>query len=361
MSPRLAWLIPAVTIALVAVMLPLSWASEDHEGAEVMFGLAFVAYASLGALIASRHPRNPVGWLFAALGLLSAFTETLYVYAARSVEGTGPASGDVTAAAWVSAWVGEPTFVALVILLLLFPDGRFESQRWRHLGMATVALAGVWATALALEPGPLRHLPSVRNPVGVDAIGGLLGPVTATSPFVFFLLVPVGVASVVVRYRHAGVEARQQIKWLAVAGGFAIVAMMTVAVVGLFTDTDSGMGDLVTALLVASAITAFPVGAGIAILRHRLYDIDVFIKGTLVYGSLTAMLIASYLGLVLVLRLAFSPLVGDSDLAARTLEGFAVHARDELDLDALGADVRAVARDTMQPAHVSLWLRQAQR
>ncbi len=395
MSPRLAWLAPVATLPLVAVMLPLSWATTEHDGAEVMFGLAFVAYATVGALIASRHPRNPVGWLFAALGLLSALTETLYVYAAQAAVDTGQVSGSVTAAAWVSGWAGEPTFVALVVLLLLFPDGHFVSQGWRRLGIATVALALVWATAVALDPGPLRDLPTVRNPWGLDAAGPSLGFITTAAPVAFFLLVPVGVASVVARYRSAVAEQRQQIKWLAIAGGFAIAATMSVALVALFTDTDSGVGDLLTALLIASAVAAFPVAGGVAILRHRLYDIDVVIKRSLVYGSVTALLVATYLGLVLVLRLGLSPVTGDSDLAvagstlavaalfrplrsriqsvvdrrfyrerydaARTLEGFTSRLRDELDLEALGTDLRAVVHDTMQPTHVSLWLRGGRR
>ena len=209
------------------------------------------------------------------------------------------------------------------------------------------------------------------------------------------LLVPVAVASVVARYRSAGGEQRQQIKWLAMAGGFAIAMILGVAITGLFTNTDAGIGDLLTALLVAAAVTAFPVGAAVAILRHRLYDIDLVIKRTLVYGPLTATLAASYLGLVLVLQVLPRPLAGESDLAvaastlavaapfrplrsgiqsvvdrrfyrtrydaACTLEGFTGRLRDELDLEAMGSDLRRVVHHTMQPAHVSLWLRQVPR
>ncbi|MBA2533310.1 MAG: hypothetical protein H0V23_14625, partial [Nocardioidaceae bacterium] len=288
MSPRLAWLLPLVTIAVVCVMVPLSRGTTDEEGVELLFALAFVTYATVGALIATRHPHNPVGWLFAALGLGSAITETLYAYAAREVDGgAGPSH---TAAAWVSATVGEAGFVLLVLLLLLFPDGRFLSKRWRAVGGGAIALGVVWSVATALEPGPISGPETVDNPLGLRAADELLGFVTAAAFAAFLLLVLVGAASVFVRYRATGSEQRQQIKWLAIAAVFAIAAFLAVAVVGLFTDTDSGVGDVVTALLVGSAIIAFPLGAAFAILRHRLYDIDVVIKRTLVYGSLTAML-----------------------------------------------------------------------
>jgi len=394
MSPRLAWLLPLVTVAVVCVMVPLSRGTTDEEGVEILFALAFVTYATVGALIASRHPRNPVGWLFAALGLGSAVTETLYAYAAGVADGTR-AGRSHTAAAWVSATVGEAGFILLVLLLLLFPDGRFLSRRWRAVGVGAIALGLVWSVATALEPGPISGTETVDNPLGIQEADAFLGLVTAAAFTAFLLLVLVGAASVFVRYRVAGIEQRQQIKWLAIAAAFAIAAIVTVAVVGLFTDTDSGVGDVVTALLVGSAIIAFPVGAAVAILRHRLYDIDLVIKRTLVYGSLTAMLVAAYLGMVLGFRLALSPVTGESDLAvaastlavaalfrplrsrvqsgvdrrfyrqrydaARTLEAFGTRLRDQLDLEALGDDLRQVVRDTVQPAHVTLWLRQAQR
>lgn len=395
MSPRLAWLLPVLTVAVASVMVVYSWGTEDQEGVEVFFALAFVAYATVGAIISSKHPRNPVGWLFAGLGLLSAASELIYSYAQHEVEESGTLSPAATAAAWVSDWLGNPGFVGLVLLLLVFPDGSFRGRRWRLVGTGAVVLAIVWAAALALEPGPLLDLPTVPNPVGVESADAFLAIVRDAAQIGFFLLVPVGVASVVVRFRTAGVEERQQIKWLAMAGGYAITAGAAVAVTFVFTDTDTGIGDLLTALLIASAITGFPVAAGIAILRNRLYDIDVVIKRTLVYGVLTATLVAAYLGSVLAFRLVLEPVAGESDLAvaastlavaalfrpmrariqavvdrrfyrerydaARTMEGFSGRLRDQIDLDTLGTDLEAVVHDTMRPAHVSLWLRSTRR
>ena len=395
MSSRLAWLLPVLTVAIASVMVVYSRGTEDQEGVEVFFALAFVAYATVGALIASRHPRNPVGWLFAAIGLLSAATELIYAYARHQFQVSGDLSPAGTAAAWVSDWLGEPSFVALVLLLLLFPDGHFRNRRWRLVGTTAVVLAVVWAAAIAFEPGPLLDLPSVPNPAGVEAADGLLGVVSVGAQIGFLVLVPVGVASVVVRFRTAGAKERQRIKWLAMAGGYAIVAVIAVAVTGAFTDTDTGVGDLLTALLIASAITAFPVAAGVAILRNRLYDIDVVIKRTLVYGVLTVTLVVAYLGSVLAFRLILEPVAGESELAvaastlavaalfrplrsriqnvvdrrfyrerydaARTLQDFSGRLRNQLDLDALGMDLRGVVNDTMKPAHVSLWLRTSER
>ena len=394
MSPRLAWVLPLLTAGVVAVMVPLSRGTEDQGGVELVFGLVFVAYATVGALIASRQPRNAIGWLFAGLGLTSAINETLLLYAARAAS-----AADVivahTIAAWVSAWAGESFWVALVLLLLLFPDGKFLSKRWRTVGVTAVVFAVVWAVITALAPGPLLDLETVSNPVGVESAGAALRVLGGVAFGGFLGLILVGAVSVFVRFRVAPAEQRQQIKWIAVAAGLAITAVAAVATLGLVVDTEQGAGAVVTALLVAAALISFPVGAALAILRHRLYDIDVVIKRTLVYGSLTAMLVATYLGVVLVLRLALSPVTGESDLAvagstlavaalvrplrsrtqavvdrrfnrarydaAHALESFSGRLRDQIDLVALGDDLRRVVHSTVQPAHVSLWLREKRR
>jgi hypothetical protein len=389
MTARWVWVVPPVTGVLVAVMVALSWGTSDYEGVEALFGLAFLAYTTIGALVASAHPRNPVGWLFVFLGLGSAITETLYAYAAREAE-AGNVSASVTAAAWLSSWAGEPAFVALALLLLLFPDGRFVSSRWRTVGISSVVLAIVWAVGIAVDPGPLLGLPNVANPFGVDGAGAA-EVLAGIGPLGFMVSVMLGVASVVVRYRAAGPGTRDQIKWLAYGAWFAVVMVVLVGLIGLVADTDQGVGDALTALLICAAVVAFPVSAAVAVLRHRLYDIDIVIKRTLVYGTLTAGLVLAYLGSVLVFRVLLAPFTRDSDLAVagstlavaalfrplrgriqshvdrrfyrsrydaqRTLEGFVSRLRDELDLDTLGTDLRSVVRDTMQPAHVSIWLR----
>ncbi|MBA3748824.1 MAG: hypothetical protein H0W96_15230, partial [Solirubrobacterales bacterium] len=223
----------------------------------------------------------------------------------------------------------------------------------------------------------------LENPVAVD--GALVGALTGVSVLLMYVGIFGSVASVVVRYRRAGRVQRQQIKWLATAGAILAVVAPLDAVL------DDPLGRAAFAATTISVLM-LPVAVGIAILRHRLYDIDVVINRTLVYGALTASLVAAYLGSVLLLQLALNPLTASSNLAiagstlavaalfqparrriqaivdrrffrrkydaARTLERFGAQLRDEVDLDALGEDLRAVVAETMQPAHVSLWLRE---
>ncbi len=389
MSARLAWLAPALTFIFVAVMVPLSWETEGYEGAEVLFGLAFLSYAAVGALIAARQPRNPLGWLFCAVGVVFAGSEMLYAYAMNPAHPSGSA-----VAAWLSAWLGSPSAVTIVLILLLFPTGRFLSQAWRVVGIVAMVVAVVWAVSAALDPGPLRNADAIENPVGVSAANGLLESAADVAGTTFWVLALLAVVSVVVRFRRARAQERRQIKVLAVAACFAVGAIVVGISLDVVLDTDEGVGDTLSALMVAGAISSFPVAAGIAVLRHRLYDIDVVIKRTLVYGSLTTTLVATYLVLVLLFQFLLRPLAGDSDLAvaastlavaalfkplrarikagvdrrfyrerydaSRTLEAFSARLRDELDLEALGDDLRRVVRDTMQPAHVTLWLRSSE-
>ena len=378
-AARHAWLAPVLAAAFSVAYHVIE--PPDSEGVDVLFDLTFLAYATVGALIVSRHPRHPIGWLFCAVGVLAAADGVLYAY------GNRPGEPGASATAWVSAWSSEPSFVVIVLLLLLFPTGHFASRRWRLAGQAAVGSACVWALAIAFDPGPLRGAEWSANPLGIEAAGPVLGAITGIGLALFMLSLVVGVAGAIARFRRARGEERQQTKWLALAAGVMLALMLAEVALVLAVDTDEGIWDFVSALIICLGIAAFPVAAGMAILRHRLYDIDVVINRALVYGGLTALLGGTYLGIVLLAGLA----VGESDLAvaastlavaalfrpartriqaavdrrfyrrrydaARTLERFSSRLRDELDLEALAADLRAVARETVQPAHVSLWLR----
>jgi len=384
---RLAWIAPALTVACVAGYFAL-YPKEDREGVEALFGLAFVAYAAVGALIAARHPGNPVGWLFCAVGLFSAGSELAYAYARNPNELPG-----AEVAAWVAAWTAEPGTLVIVLLLLLFPTGRFLSRRWRAAALAASAAMAAWALALAFDPGPLRNVDGVVNPVGIEGAGALLDVVAAAGVLILLLSMLVGAAGVIVRFRRARGEERRQLKWLALAGAYAGLALLGVLALVLIVDTDGGGWDFVTALLICSAIAAFPLAAGVAILRDRLYDIDVVIHRTLVYGALTATLGGVYASSVLIMGLVLGPITRESDLAVavatltvaalvrpartriqsavdrrfyrrrydavRTLSGFGARLRDQLDVDSLSVELRAVVRETVQPEHVSLWLRRS--
>ena len=392
---RLAWLAPVLAAVLGAVAVAFQIATpaerlppEDRlDLLDVLFALAFVGYAAVGALIAGRHPRNAVGWLFCAIGVALPLTGLMFSYAQYGLT-TGGLPGDELAA-WAFAWSADSLLVLIVLLLLLFPTGRFPSRGWARFGWATMGFGVVSALATALNPGPLYNYETVANPVGVDAAAGVLDALTNLRTL--FLACFVGAAlSVAARFRAAAVVERQQIKWLVGAVAFAAVMVLALGVLEAAIDEFSGLAEVVTSVVALLAVAPIPVGVGIAMLRHRLYDVDVVIRRTLIYAGLTATLAAGYLGCVLLAQviigaessfaialstLAMAALFRPARAriqelvdrrffrrrydAALTLEAFGGRLRDELDLDAVGADLRAVARDTLQPAHVSLWLRRA--
>jgi hypothetical protein len=402
-APRLAWLLCGAALLLAAlglVLLVLNHTAPegvvfDRWLEQVALALAF---PTVGALIAANRPRNPIGWILVAAGISGAmvlFASEYALYALFTEPGALP-GGRV--AAWVSSWAGTVAFgVIFTYLFLLFPDGRLPSARWRPVAWAAaVALTVVTITAAlkprltdeAGEPVPHGAPMTIENPVGLDGAGAVLHQIETTA-IVLFVLVCVlpAVASLILRYRGSSGERRQQIKWLAYAAGMLAVGIFVVpdALRALWGETAAVSA--VTDALEVVPVIGIPLAAGIAILRHRLYDIDVVIRRTLVYAVLTATLGATYLGLVLLVGLAvgesglavavstlavaalFRPALGRIQAvvdrrfyrrrydAALTLEAFGARLRDELDLEALGEDLRDVVSDTVQPAHVSLWLR----
>jgi hypothetical protein len=275
-------------------------------------------------------------------------------------------------------------FALFTFFFLLFPNGRLPSRRWRPVAwLAGFALGGILFGAFA--PGSLLTS-EVENPFGAAGTTGDIVAAVYGLGWTLSLIANLAAAiSVVVRFRHARGEERLQIKWVAFAAGlnaFTFVATYTV-LQEVWKDADPVVPIL--------GLVAIPIAAAFAIFKRRLYDIDVVINRTLVYGALTAILAGIYLGSVLLLQLALRPLTEESNLAiavstlavaalfrparariqaavdrrfyrrkydaARTLERFGTRLRDEVDLDALGSELRRVVTDTMQPASVSLWLR----
>jgi hypothetical protein len=379
-----AWTLLAIYVALAAAAVALvvfQGASADALGA-----LGFAGFAGVGTLIALRRPNNAVGWLLLTIAITFAGGEVGMDYVE---EASNPARVSV---AWMMSWSEYVWFwLAVVFLPLLFPHGRLPSRRWRPalwLGGAGLALGAVGS---ALTPGPfeLREGSRIDNPLGVD--GGVPEALGLISTLAQVIAVVLAAASLVVRFRRArGVE-RQQLKWFAYVG-FLALACLSIAMVG--NSLSGGDAPALTALAVVGWLTGLtlvglglPAATGLAILRHRLYDVDVVIRRTLVYAALTITLGATYLGLVLLVGLAvgrsgfavavstlavaalFRPALGRIQAvvdrrfyrrrydAARTLEAFGLRMRDELDLEALAADLRGVVDQTVQPAHVSLWLR----
>jgi hypothetical protein len=289
-------------------------------------------------------------------------------------------------------WV--PTMAAgISLLILLFPTGRPPSPRWNLLIWVVGVAVAAYVVGTLLNPGPLYFFEDVRNPLGVEAWEEVIEPVVELVGGPFLLTTVAAVVALIMRFRRASGVEREQLKWLVYVAAL-LVAFTPVMVLTGESETKVG-GILVSDFIYGLMIGALPLAIGAAILRHRLYDIDVVINRTVVYGALTATLAGAYIGMVLLLQLALSPLTEDSDLAiagstlavaalfrparrriqhlvdrrfyrrkydaARTLERFGARLRDEVELGALSADLRNVVTETMQPVHVSLWLREARR
>jgi hypothetical protein len=352
-----------------------------------------VSFSIVGAVIASRRPEHPVGWLFCAIGVLAAVDHLCGEYATYALLGRfGPLlAGE--AAAWVRSWIWCLTGGLGVFLLLVFPDGRLPGERWKYLAWLNAVVAVGGAVALAFSSGPVDGLEPIRNPLGIGPAGstGMVGVVVLVEVFQAGIAMAAAV-SPFVRLRHAGVEQRQQIKWFAYAVGVLILGRL------LSSPATEAVGrgwiPSIGFAIYVIGIVGVPVAVGIAVLRHHLYDIDHIIRRTLVYGSLTVLLAAVYFGSVAFTGAVFQALTLREDQpqlvivaitlaiaalfnplrrriqrfidrrffrsrydANKVLETFAVRLRDETDLDRLTRELVGVVGQTMQPAHLSLWLR----
>jgi hypothetical protein len=384
-ASRLAWSVCGLTLALLACALGLAVLNGADVGA-VSFPLAMTASAVVGGLVASRRPGNPVGWFFLGGAFSLASGDVASGYAAYGLTTAPGALPGARVMAWPMSWVWVPGVVLLLCLVpLYFPDGRLVSRRWRwFVGLAVFFCVAV-AVYSALRPGEIQE-EGLANPLGIEALRPFLGLLDTLVFAPYFLLLFGSAASLVVRFRRSGSVERQQIKWLALAALAIPVWFLTNAPL----EAAAPNAFLVVDALVVSAL--IPLAAGIAILRYRLYDVDVVINRALVYGVLTVTLALVYFGGIAVLQGLFRALGGgESQLAvvastlviaalfvplrrriqalidrrfyrrkydaARALETLSARLRDETDLDRLGGDLVAVVRDTVQPEHVSLWLR----
>jgi hypothetical protein len=348
--------------------------------------VVILAFSTVGALIASRRPENPIGWLFCSGAFIWGLGELSLeygVYALITAPGALPAGVWV---AWFGAWArGIGGFFMVLFLLLLFPTGRLPTPRWRVVVWAALGYIVLFTLVNWLTPVSQDfRLSSVRNPLGFDLeIMNLLGGVLYLS---LPLLLLASGAAVIVRFRRSRGDERQQIKWFA----YAVTIMVFLFTLGHSLGLTQIVG--VAPLVFAIPLTGLPVAAGIAILKYRLYDIDLVINRTLVYATLTATLIALYFGGIVLLQWLFVALTGEKSTLAvvastlliaalftplrrriqsfidrrfyrrkydarKTLEAFSTKLREETDLEALNNELVGVVRETMQPSHVSLWLR----
>jgi hypothetical protein len=400
---RLAWAVFAVTVALFAVGIALAPTPVDQTGdwslsgvAAYLFVVAMFSFSAVGVLIAVRLPRNAIGWLLLVIGLswgLVVATDGYLIRATELSPGSLP-NPSLVAVISGSLWI-PPVGLMGNYLILLFPDGHLPSPRWRPLAwIAAGALLLSWI-AIVFSPGSLADvgLPGETNPLGVESLETLLVALQLTIVLIPITIVASAVA-LVGRYRRSRAEERVQLKWLTAAGA-TVACLYLVAMAGSLTYvfSDSRADPVWGQVLDQVALVSFgliPIAIGMAILKHRLYDIDLIINRTLVYGGLTALLATTYFGIVVLLQ-SVVPGAGDSDLtiagstlavaalfrplrarmqgfidrsfyrrkvdAQRTLESFNSRLRDDVDLDHLSADLLGVVRDTMQPEHASLWLR----
>jgi hypothetical protein len=377
----LAWSLWALTMALEVTAIWL-WLGNRSRGGGYFAPQVFVVpgFATVGALIAARRA-NTVGWLFLGLGFIAALHAFSMAYAERD-DLIDPASlpadfliGPLT------GWLWPLNYFLLALILLLFPDGRLPSPRWRPAARFILVAWGASIVLNALGPGnPLSG--TLRPPAGQllalvvngAALAGLV--ISAAAPFL--------------RFRRASYQQRQQLKWVAF-----IVAMSVLSVLvslGLAQPFPDVLVIVLLGLLgILGVVAGFPVAVAVAILRHRLYDIDRVINRTLVYGLLTVLLGTVYVVGVFGFGQLLNPVTGESALAvaastlavaalfqparrriqavvdrrfnrrrynaAKTVEAFSGRLRDEVDLDALSAELLAVANQTMQPTTMSLWLR----
>jgi hypothetical protein len=371
---------------------PSGWGTA---GVSVVLPLLPLAFTIVGAVIALRQSANRIGWVCLAIGgfLLLGNVAGAYSSYERST-GSAPLPG-TELATWLDSWTWIPAIgSAGTFLLLLFPDGRLPSPRWRVAAWTSAAVIVLVALSNAFRPGALPNEPGVVNPFAIEAARYLPGRLPGGANVMLPICFLAAAAALVIRFRRAGGRERLQLKWFA----FAAALLATLFAVAAVTDLVAGvvgagrpLGVRLLEDAVSTSAVGLPLAIGIAVLRHNLYEIDVIINRTLVYGALTASLAAAYLGLVLLFQLALSPLTRKSDLAVavstlavaalarplrgriqegvdrrfyrrrydarRTLERFGAHLRDELDPGAVGIELREVVEQTMQPAHMSLWLR----
>jgi hypothetical protein len=380
------------TINLVLVALNSS--HPDLRIPEPWIGhtVSAVAFSLVGAVVGSRRPENPIGWLFCAIGVLAAIVLLSSEYAAYALLAQPDSLPGGLAMVWIRAWVWVPYVGLFVLLFLVFPDGWPQSRALRWFTSLVLFVIAYGTVLAAFSPGPIDAIGgAVDNPLGMEALRGV-GTNSAVGPVetVLYVLGIVAAASLFGRMRRArGVE-HQQLKWFA----YATVVLVGGVVLGFTVSEATGVSWLgeIGFVLRMVGLAGLPIAIGIAVLRYRLYNIDQIINRTLVYGTLTATLLALYFGGIVVLQRLFVLLTGEKSTVAivastlliaalfnplrrriqgfidrrfyrrkydarKTLEAFSAQLRNETDLEALSDDLVGVVRETMQPAHVSLWLR----
>ena len=389
----LAWSMCALSLVLTALSLLLLLVQTLSYPDVLIFAhwldgtLAAISLSTVGAVIASRSlPNNPIGWLISTLGLVYAvdnFSAQYAIYTLLATPGSLPAG---YAAAWIFSWLPIPQLGLIAFVLLLFPNGRLPSPRWRWFFWLILLLIAVGTIWQAFAPVPVFYLGGIYNPLGVEGLPNLRRMIQT----LMFTLIFISAASLFVRrVRARGVE-RQQLKWVTYSTTLAVIGLiLTFSISELTGSVVLGWAGYVVLLV---GLIGIPISMGIAITRYRLYEIDLVINRTLVYGLLTAILVLLYFGSVTALQYLFSLLTGQGNTLAivastlaiaalfmplrrriqgfidrrfyrrkydarKTLEEFGAKLRGQTDLEKLCEDLAEVVDETMQPSHISVILR----
>ena len=361
---------------------------------DLLIGVPFLAFPMVGALIASRRPNNPIGWICLAVGFLFLLLGVSEYYSIYGVAKPGSVPFPI-GVAWLGNWLWMPAVgLFATYLFMLFPDGRLPSRRWRPLAWLSGAVIVVLSLGFGLAPGPVASLPrKIRNPFGLEGLPWLSDAANVGFPLLA-LCILASVVSLVLRYRRSRDEEREQIKWIAFAASVVGLLFLTGLVISLIYGSKPPSWTRLLDTMTALSYTGVPIAVGFAVLKYRLYDIDIIINRTLVYVSLTLMLALVYFGGVTATQAIFRTLTGQEQQpqlaivvstlviaglfnplrrriqsfidrrfyrkkydARKTLEGFSARLRDETNLGALSDELVGVVRETMQPVHASLWLR----
>lgn len=379
-------------LGLISMILLSQSLIKDLEG--IAFTAAFGTFPAVGLVIILKRPKNPLGWVFCVIGLLAGmglFSWSYSEYSYYRADDPLPLSLWI---AWAGSWFWYPLLASILVLpLLLFPNGLL-SPRWRPILAFALAII-VTVTVVAATPKTFvageddgTYPPiELENPLGLYDVEGMVDDLPVFQFFWYLLLalMLLGILSLVLRFRRSSGRERLQMKWFTYAAVMMVVNLAVGSIIPAF-DTS-----LASAIIFIATIAAFPVTCGVAIVKHQLYEIDVIVNRTLVYGAITAVLVFAYLGIVFVLQQLLSGITEESDLAVagstlavaalfrplrarvqafidrrfyrrkydaqQTLESFSARLRDDVDLQHLALDLTSVVRDTMQPRHVSVWLR----
>ncbi len=391
-----AWLFLFLTIAglaggsyLDAFVNPQA-PGESSTATDLLWALSFVGFPVVGSIILFRLPHNAIGWILSGLGAMlglgffcAEYAQYAYVTRDGDVFG-GPL------AAWLTSWGVQVTSSLIILLLVLFPHGRPRNVFWRwvtrYVVVATVALAAIYS----VRAGPLDNSRDVENPFGIESLNQYTEPIIPILGLSLVVVMLTTIVDKIIVYRRSSGDERQQLRWFAFSGLLFPLLFAATMALGAIVGSESMFFDPILIAFVLG-FNALAISIGVAVFKYRLYDIGLFLNRTLVYGGLTLILAAAYVGLVFAFQAVLAPFTTTSDLAVagstlavaalfrpvrahlqafidrrfyrrkvdaqRTLEAFSSDLRDEVELKAVSDRLVEVVYDVVQPAHVSLWVK----